>query len=143
MKAGVGFASLASGLDSGKSAAAEAMKSGGVSAPELVLAFCGGEVDAEAFYDGVRAAVGPGAPILGGSAIGVITGHELSYQGKPGGVAVLDLGGSVRAISAVDGIDRGELDAGRRLGRSLSESQAGGDKPSSCSMTRSAWRRLR
>ena len=119
MRAGVGYANGRDARDAGREAAAEAMGGGAIEAPDLVLAFCAGSLDAEAFFAGVRAAVGSRAPILGGSAIGVITNDRLSYDRAPAGVSVLDLGEPLRAVAAVDGVDRDERDAGRRLGRAL------------------------
>lgn len=118
MKAGVGYANDADAREAGRRAAAEALRRGGVEAPDLVLAFCGGPLDAAAFYEGVRGAVGPRAPILGGSAVGVITNDELSYGGFPAAVAALELGAPLR-LAAVGGLDGDERWAGRRLGREL------------------------
>lgn len=119
MRAGVGFAIGAGAFEVGFQAAGQAARRGGVAAADLVLAFCSGELDAEAFLGGVRAAVGAGAPVLGGSAIGVLTNDQLAYQGAPGAVAVLELGAPLRGVAAAGGIDRDEREAGRRLGRSL------------------------
>jgi small ligand-binding sensory domain FIST len=119
MRAGVGFSSEAKAPEAGRRAAADALRRGGVEELDLALAFCAGQLDAEGFQRGVRAALGPGVPILGGSAIGVISGERLSYEGAAAGVAVLDLGEPLRGLAAVNGLDQGELDAGRRLGRSL------------------------
>jgi small ligand-binding sensory domain FIST len=121
MKAGVGYADDAGALDAGRRAAAEAMQRGGVAAPDLVVAFCAGPVDAQGFLSGVRAAVGPRAPILGGSAVGVITNEALRYEGTPSAVAVLELGGALRGVAAVDRVDADERAAGRRMGRMLGE----------------------
>ncbi len=126
MRVGVGFVNAPDPFDAGRHAAAEALRNGGVLAPDLVLAFCGGALDAESFYAGVRAAVGPGAPILGGSAIGVITQDQLSYAGHPAGVAVLELGAPLLGLAAIDGLAGAERGAGRRLGRALAEAGADG-----------------
>jgi len=126
MRAGVGYANEAAALEAGRHAAGDAMRSGGVRAPDLVLAFCGGSLDAGAFFAGVRAAVGPLAPILGGSGIGVITGDHLSYEGVPAAVAVLELGQPLPGVAAVGALDRDEREAGRRLGRALAGAGAQG-----------------
>jgi hypothetical protein len=125
MRAGVGYANDPGAFDAGRRAAAEAMRRGEVAAPDLVLAFCGGQLDAAAFHAGVRAAVGEGAAIAGGSAVGVITNEALSYEGAPGAVAVLELGDGFRGMAAADGVDRDERDSGRRLGRRLAGAAAG------------------
>lgn len=126
MKAGVGYANEANALEAGRRAAGQAVRDGKVEAPDLVLAFCGAQVDAEAFFAGVRAEVGPRAPILGGSAIGLITGAALSYQGAPAGVAVLELGEPLRGVAAAGALDRDERETGRRLGRELAGAGATG-----------------
>jgi small ligand-binding sensory domain FIST len=119
MRAGVGYSNEEGALEAGRRAASDALRDGSVDAPDLVLAFCGGRLDAGEFHAGVRAVVGPRPPILGGSAIGVLTGHHLSYAGAPAGVAVFGLGEPVRGVAAAGGVDRDEREAGRRLGRSL------------------------
>ena len=126
MRVGVGFVNAPGAFDAGRLAAAEAMRAGGVVAPDLVLAFCGGSLDARAFHGGVRAAVGPQAPILGGSAIGVITQDQLAYEGHPAGVAVLELGAPLRGLAAVEVLEGAERAAGRRLGQALAEAGADG-----------------
>ncbi len=126
MRAGVGYANEVAALDAGRRAAGDAMRDGSLEAPDLVLAFCGGRLDAGAFHAGVRSVVGPRPPILGGSAIGVLTGRDLSYQGAPAGVAVLELGEPLRGVAAAGGLDRDEREAGRRLGRSLAGAGADG-----------------
>jgi small ligand-binding sensory domain FIST len=119
MRAGTGYANEAGAFDAGRRAAGDAVRAMGSERRDLVLAFCAGQLDAEAFLAGVRSEVGPGAPIVGGSAIGIVTGAQLSYQGTPAGVAVLDLGEPLPAYASAGGLDRGERDAGRRLGREL------------------------
>jgi hypothetical protein len=126
MRAGVGYASEAGPLDAGRRAAREAMARAGIAAPDLVLAFSGGALDAEAFHAGVRREVGAAAPILGGSAIGVITDDRLDYGAHPAAVAALDLGGPLRGVASAGGLDGDERDAGRRLGRALAATGAEG-----------------
>jgi small ligand-binding sensory domain FIST len=126
MRAGVGYANQAGAFDAGRLAAGEAVQAVGGERRDLVLAFCGGQLDASAFFAGVRSAVGPRVPVLGGSAIGVVTAAQLSYQGAPAGVAVLDLGEPLPAHASAGGLDRGERDTGRRLGRELAGAGASG-----------------
>jgi small ligand-binding sensory domain FIST len=66
--------------------------------------------------------VGPRTPILGGSAIGVVTSDRLDYGAFPAAVAALELGGPLRGVASADGLDRDERDTGRRLGRALAAS---------------------
>lgn len=123
----MGYANSADAREAGRRAAAEAVRSAGVAAPDLVLAFCAGAHDATAFLAGVRAEVGPAAPVLGGSAIGVVTLDDLSYAGAPAAVAALELGGPPPRVAAAGGLERDERSAGRALGRALAP--AGGASP--------------
>jgi len=125
MKAGVGFVGEGSARDAGRGAAAEALRNAGIERPGLVLAFASGGLDPVAFHAGVREAVGPGVPIVGGSATGVITGQGLSYGGTSAAVAVLDLGAPLAGLASVGGLDRDEHDAGLRLGQALAPAAGG------------------
>jgi small ligand-binding sensory domain FIST len=119
MNAGVGYASGGSAFDAGRGAAADALRGAGGGAPALVLAFCSAQHDAPSFLSGVRASVGPVAPVVGGSAIGIVTNDRLGYEGALGGVAVLGPGAQILGIATAGGVDADERDAGRRLGARL------------------------
>jgi hypothetical protein len=124
MKAGVAFANDASGYVAGRRAAEEAIrKTGALKTPDLVLAFCAGALEANAAFAGIRSAVGARVPILGGSALGVITNDQVSRDGVC--VAVLDLGAPVAAVGFADGIQKDERKAGKKLGKLLSEAGPG------------------
>ncbi|NJP05700.1 MAG: hypothetical protein HC837_08815 [Chloroflexaceae bacterium] len=86
MKAGIGYGNANEAERLGQQVADQAMQQGNIATPGLVLAFCGGQVDAGAFYQGIRSIVGANVPIIGGSAIGVITNDDLSYDGCPAGL---------------------------------------------------------
>jgi len=118
MRASVGYANESDSHAAGRRAAAEAVCGAGVEAPALVLAFASGRLDPQAFFSGVRAEVGR-APILGGSAIGVVTGEHLSYDGHPAAVAALDLGEPLRGAAWAEGMDGDGRAVGLRLGRSF------------------------
>jgi len=123
MRAGVGYANASSARECGHAAASAALRQGAITAPELVLAFCAGNLDAAAFLAGVRAEVGSTSPIVGGSAVGVVTCEALSYAGAPAAVAVLELGSPLPVVAAVGRVDRDEREAGRGLGRALAAQQ--------------------
>ena len=119
MRAGVGFRDEEDPRASARGAFDDALASGGVARPSLVLAFCGGGLDAPAFFEALRACVGAGVPILGGSAIGVVTSDALSYAGQPAAIAVLELDEPLAAFAAVGGLADSEVGAGRALGERL------------------------
>lgn len=116
--AGVGFADNANSFEAGQRAAREAIERSGAATPGLALGFCTGRHDHRACFEGMRSALGP-TPIVGGSAVGIITNDRLGYEGNQVGVAVLpdDL---TYATASVGDLDRDERDAGARLGRKLS-----------------------
>ena len=119
MKAGVGYGNDKDPFALGRKVAEDAMKQGGAPAPGLVLAFCGGQVDAARYYEGLRSVVGEEAPIIGGSAVGIITNDDLSYDGYPAGAAVLSSDGLHVEIASADQLDRDERTAGRDLAEQL------------------------
>ncbi len=124
MKAGVAFANDASGYVAGRRAAEEAVrKTGALKTPDVVLAFCAGTAEANAAFAGIRSAVGARVPILGGSALGVVSNEQVSRDGVC--VAVMDLGAPVAAVGFTEGILKDERKAGRKLGKLLSEGGVG------------------
>lgn len=120
MKAGIGFCNDPDAFESGRSIAEQALSNGNLEKPDLVLAFCSGRVDADGFFEGLRAPVGPEVPIIGGSAVGIITNNELSYEGFPAGAAVLQMGEVSRRFACANELDQDEYGAGRSLGEQLS-----------------------
>ncbi|NNJ13224.1 hypothetical protein EKD04_023140 [Chloroflexales bacterium ZM16-3] len=108
--------------DLGMQVATDAMRHGQITAPDLVLAFVNKQIDAEAFANGLRSVLGASVPIIGGSGIGVITNDQLSYDGAPAGVAVLQLDGGTMQYATASGVDQSEYEAGRHLGEQLSGS---------------------
>ncbi len=125
MKAGIGYCDEKDPFDAGRKTTESAMRKGGIEKPDLVLAFCGGQVDADDFFKGVQSVVGAGTPIVGGSAIGIITNDYLSYQGFPAGVAILDLDGRPCAVASTGDLDRDERLAGRKLADNFSQESGG------------------
>lgn len=125
MKAGIGFCNEAKAFESGKNIAEQALSDGNIEEPDLVLAFCSGRIDAEGFFEGLRSTVGPEVPIIGGSAIGIITNDELSYEGFPAGAAVLQMDGVSRRFACAHELDQDEYSAGRSLGEQLSNGAEG------------------
>jgi hypothetical protein len=125
MKAGVAYGNDASGYVAGRVAAEEAVKkTGALKMPDLVLAFCAGSLQANAALAGIRSAVGARVPILGGSAVGVITNDKIAREGVC--VAVLDLGAPLGGLAFTDGLEKDERKAGKKLGKQLLDAGARG-----------------
>lgn len=125
MKAGIGFCNDPNAIESGKRIAAQALSDGNIDKPDLVLAFSSGRLDAERFFEGLRTVVGPEVPIIGGSAVGIITNDELSYEGRPAGAAALKLDEVTRRFACANELDHDEYGAGRSLGEQLSDGMEG------------------
>ena len=89
MKAAIGYCNEANAFLAGKKAAENAIEKGSISSPDFLFAFSSGQLDPDDFFNGVQSVVGPETPIIGGSAIGIITNEHLSYKGHPAGVAVI------------------------------------------------------
>ncbi len=90
MKVGIGYENSTDALPwQGRNIARMALEKGQIDEPSVVLAFCHGTMDHCAFFDGLRSAVGMNVPIVGGSAIGIITNDQLCYVGSPAGAAIL------------------------------------------------------
>lgn len=100
-----------------------AMASGGIERPDLVLAFCTNKADPKQFFSGIREVVGKSVPIVGGSAVGVISNDLISYQGSAEGIMVLQSDAVKFRISAAGGLDGGEKDAGKKVAGTLSPGQ--------------------
>ena len=125
-RAGIGFDDGRDSFEAGRRAAAVALRDRGDTQRSLILAFCGGKHEAEAVYDGIRSEVGD-APIVGGSAVGVITNENLGYGGHEVGVAALPGGLAVETAAAGD-LDSGERNAGLVLGRTLAPARNPNEK---------------
>jgi len=118
LKAGVGFDNTQESFGAGKRAAAAALGNLGRAGGGLVVAFCTGQHDYQACFDGIRSEVGD-VPIIGGAAIGVITGEDLGYEGHEVGVAVLP-NVLTFEVAAEGRLDEGERKVGLELGTQLS-----------------------
>ena len=96
-----------------------AMASGGIERPGLVLAFCSSKAGPKDFFNGIQEVVGKNVPIVGGSAIGVISNDLISYQESAEGLLVLQSDMVKCRISAAGGLDKGEKDAGKEVAGTL------------------------
>ncbi len=89
MKVGIGYENSKDAHSAGWNIARMALEKGQINDPGVVLAFCHGTMDHFGFFDGLRSAVGVNVPIIGGSAVGIITNDQLCYEGSPAGAAIL------------------------------------------------------
>ena len=120
MKVGVGYCNEKDATLSARKVAEDAIREGKIHNPDLVLAFCGGELDHEAFFSSLKSVVGNEVPIIGGSAIGIITNHHLSYKGYPAGVAVMESNTLQHRFATADDLAKDERLAGEKLAGQLS-----------------------
>jgi len=121
MKAGVGYDNSKDNISLGIKVAENAMENGNIIKPSLVFAFCGGQVDHDKFFKGLQTVIGNKIPIIGGSAIGIITNDYLSYKGYPAGAAIIDSDKLQHIEAAVEDLDKDEKTAGEKIGKKLSE----------------------
>ena len=122
MKVGVGYCNNRDGFYAGRSVVTDAIRNGAIDRPDLVMAFCSGQLEHEEFLRGISKIVGE-IPVVGGNSIGIITNHDLSYTGFPSGVAVFQFDEICYQIAAVEDLNSDEYIAGRTLARQLSETQ--------------------
>ncbi|MDY6844886.1 MAG: FIST N-terminal domain-containing protein [Thermodesulfobacteriota bacterium] len=120
MKVGIGYCNEKDAFSSGQKVAENALKKSQIESPELVFAFCGSTLNHEKFFKGLQSIVGNEVPIVGGSAIGIITNEYLSYEGYPAGAAIIQSDILRSRISAVGDLDKDEKCAGKKLAELLS-----------------------
>jgi len=119
MGIGIGYANEEDGFVCGEAVGRQALGQAGADSPDLVLAFCGGSVPHDTFFEGLRSVVGGSVPIIGGSAIGVITNDRLSYEGHPAAAAVIGSDRFRCRVAAAGSVNRDEQGAGALLAESL------------------------
>jgi hypothetical protein len=95
------------------------------SAAAWILAFCGGKHDPAEFLHGIRTV--SGAPVIGGSAAGIITRGVCGYGGLEAAIAVFPASLGAPRLIAEHELLAGELAAGKRMGESLAEATEGGE----------------
>jgi hypothetical protein len=87
------------------------------------MAFCGGRHDPDAVLRGIRTHLGP-IPVFGGSAVGTITNHQISYGGYEIALALFPETTDKISILTAPELDQGETRAGEQLGKQLRECAA-------------------
>ena len=122
---GVGHSSGGHSREAGRQCMERALGGRPESSVSWVLAFCGGKHDPVEFLQGIRSV--SGAPVVGGSAAGTITGAARGYGGLEAAVAAFPAGLGAPTLLTETGLLAGEVEAGRRLGQRLARATAGGE----------------
>ena len=115
MKVGSGYSTERSSFVAGVNATENALKNGNIIHPDLLIAFCSGKLDINAFLKGIQNVVGTVPPVVGGSAIGIVTNEHLSYDGYSAGVAAFESGSVQYQIASVGNLAKCEKAAGKKL----------------------------
>jgi hypothetical protein len=122
LKVGIGYDNQKNSISLGKKVAENAIKNGKIERPVLMIAFCSGQVYHEEYFKGLQIVVGNQVPIIGGSAIGIITNESLSYEGHTAGAAIIESETIQLRVASADGLDKNEKLAGQKLAKKLSDS---------------------
>lgn len=124
MKTGIGYFNDNDAFLAGKRVAEKAIKNGKIIKTDLMIAFCNGALDHEKFFNGLQSVVGTNVPIIGGSAVGIITNDEISYEGYPAGAAIIESETLHVKVATVGDLDRDEKSAGQKLAEKLKDDTA-------------------
>jgi len=120
MKIGIGYCNEKEAASSGRKVSEKAIEMGNIESPGLMFAFCSGQLDHVEFFKGLQSVIGNKVPIIGGSAIGLITNDHLSYEGYPAGAAILQLDGIQCEVASEGELDKDERLAGEKIIEKLS-----------------------
>ncbi|MBT3256540.1 MAG: hypothetical protein HN366_08825 [Deltaproteobacteria bacterium] len=120
MKIGIGYCNEKEAASSGRKVSEKAIEMGNIENPGLMFAFCSGQLDHVEFFRGLQSVVGNKVPIIGGSAVGLITNDHLSYEGYPAGAAILQLDGIQCEVASEGELDKNERLAGEKIIEKLS-----------------------
>ncbi len=121
MKVGIGYSNRKDGRRAGISAAKQAIESARIEDPCLALAFCVPELGEDDFFAGLREVLPDDSPVVGGSAIGVITNDVVCYKGYPAAVAVIEAGTLEKSCVCESGLKEDEEACGKRVAEKLGE----------------------
>jgi hypothetical protein len=86
---GVGYSENPRSQEAGAEVARSAMKDAGIDRSDLVVVYSTEKHNPVQLRDGIRSVVGPGARLIGGYSMGIITRDRLGYDGHQVGAAVL------------------------------------------------------
>ena len=129
MQVSVGYCDIPDTALAGRQAASEAYQKAGRNDPcDLVLLFATASHNADALRAAVAAVVGEKASIVGGGAVGAMSGDRFGYAGDQVGLACFWLEGARFDLAIEGGLEGSEADVGEKLGKKLA---ALGVQPSS------------
>jgi hypothetical protein len=120
LKVGIGYSNERDSFRLGKKVAGNAIRNGKIDSPSMVIAFCGGRVDHAVYFKGLQTLVGDKTPIIGGSAVGIITNDHLAYEGFPAGAAIIESETLQHVEASANNLQADEKLAGQRLAEKLS-----------------------
>ena len=120
VRSGVSYVDTTDSRMAGRGAAESALRNACVERSDFTMAFCGGNHDPFLFLDGVREVVGE-SPLVGGTAVGVITSERSGYGGYEAGVAVVTSSNICFDPVSVGDLKRSEEMAGQRLGEMFAD----------------------
>ena len=125
MNVGIGWCNEKNAFLAGKKVAQNAIENGRLFRYDFVIAFCSGQLDHDDFFKGVQSVVGTEVPVIGGSAIGIITNDYLSYEGYPAGIAIIQSDNFQHKVAVAGNLDEDEKTAGSRLAEKLADELKG------------------
>lgn len=114
MRIGTAYSNIENSFLSGKNAIEKAIKSNNIENPSLVIAFCNIDVNHKEFFKGIKSIVGE-ISVVGGSGVGIITNEVISYKEFSAGVVVIEDPDLDIQIAHVEGLDKDEKAAGKKL----------------------------
>lgn len=130
MRVGIGYCDNPDSTIAGREATKEALAKAGRKDPcDLVLLFCTARHNQQELRAEVADLIGKDTDIYGGGTVGVITNDTFGYAGDQVGIACIWLDGSEWKVTVEGGLEKGEYEAGKRLGESLRQQQVAPDSP--------------
>jgi hypothetical protein len=126
-KVGIAFVNRTDSYKAGVETAETALINGKIEKPHFALVFCSGKHNPHQFLAGVRSITGD-MPLVGGSAIGIITNHALGYEGYETGIAIFSSDTITFKTFKQGNINIDERVAGEALGKKIASLTDENDK---------------
>ncbi len=130
MKVGIGYSDNPESIIAGVQAVKMALSQGGrTDSCDMIFLFSTARHDPVSLRKAVASVVGEGVPVYGGGAAGVITNDYFGYAGDQVACACMWFEGGRCDTVVVDDLDKGEEEAGVRLGKGLAQLGVCEDSP--------------
>ena len=120
-KVAVSYSTAIDSFKAGEEMSRNAFAKAGLESCDLSFVFASSEHDAEKLIRGVRSVVGDHTLITGGTSAGIITADYIGYEGFHAGIMVISSDEISFDTHIVEGIKDGEYQAGRKMGKILSQ----------------------